>query len=265
MTLVRSAAVLLSLAFAFAGSARAGTLFSDPYGAGAPDVIGNGADFDIRSLEVQTLSPTLLTINVRMSYHGGDTTLAPFTVAGSSYEGVTVGVGDILIQGANSLWALPLSGSAGGGGPGGIYYAVGDPVATGTPITRGTVYAGSLYQVTGALTAGEVLGAAPAGDLRAEQAVLGNITTPAPDFLGSPSVVALGGSELSILVNVSIGASFYGDVVGGYSVHFASSTCACDVLDGSYPAPVPEPGAAALLGGACAWLWLRARSRFPLG
>jgi len=261
MTLVRSAAALLALAFAFGGSARAGTLFSDPYGAGAPDVIGNGADFDIRSLEVQTLNPTTLAINVRMNFHGGDVTLAPFAVTGSSYATVTVGAGDILIQGASSLWALPLAGTA--GGPGGIYYAVGDPVATGTPITRGTLLAGSLYRVDGALTAGQVLGADPAGDLRADQAVLGNVTNFAPDFVGFvPIVFGVGGSELQIQLQVAIGPAFYNDVAGGYSVHFASSTCACDVLDGSYPAAAPEPGVAALLAGAGAWLWLRARRRF---
>lgn len=261
MTLVRSAAALLALAFAFAGSARAGTLFSDPYGVGAPDVIGNGADFDIRSLEVVTLDPATLAINVRMNFHGGDVTLSPFTVTGSSYATVSVGAGDVLIQGASSLWALPLAGTA--GGPGGIYYAVGEPVATGTPVTRGTLLAGSLYRVTGTLSAGEVLGADPADDLRADQAVLGNVTSFAPDFVGFvPIVIPLGGSELQIQLQVAIGAAFYNDVAGGYSVHFASSTCACDVLDGRYPAAAPEPGASALLACAGAWLGLRARRRF---
>src|SRR5258705_6065440 len=133
MTLVRSAAAAL-LALALTGSARAGTLFTDPYGAGAPDVIGNGVDFDIRSLEVQTLDPITLVINVRMNFHGGDVTLAPFTLTGSSYATVSVGAGDILIQGASSLWALPLSGTA--GGPRGVHFAVGDSAATRTPITR---------------------------------------------------------------------------------------------------------------------------------
>ena len=81
MTLVRfAAAALLALALGSGRLAQAGTLFSDPYGAGAPDVIGNPADFDIRSLEVQTLDPGTLAINVRMNYHGGDAALQPFTV-----------------------------------------------------------------------------------------------------------------------------------------------------------------------------------------
>ena len=250
MTLVRTAAALLVLALlvpGLAGPGRAGTLFQDPYGAGAPDVIGDPNDFDIRSLEVQTLDPATLKIEVRMNYHGGDATLAPFTVAGSSYSTVAVGAGDILIQGATSLWALPLAGTA--GGPGGGYYAAG------TPITRGTLLAGSLYRVTDVLTAGQVLGADPAADLRADQAVLGNVTNFAPDFFGYvPIAVPLGGPELSIQLQVAIGAAFFNDVAGGYQIHFASSTCACDVLDGVYPAP--EPTALALLGAAAAALAL---------
>jgi hypothetical protein len=186
-----------------------------------------------------------------MNYHAGDTTLAPFVIAGSSFPTVAVGAGDILIQGASSLWALPLAGTAGGPG-GGIYYAAG------TPITRGAVLAGSLYKVTGVLTAGEVLGADPAPDLRADQVVLGNIANVPPDFVGYfPNAVSLGGAELSIQLQVAIGPAFYNDVVGGYGIHFASSTCACDVLDGVYPAAAPEPELLALLGAALGSAMLR--------
>jgi len=244
-TLLRTAAALLVLLLAGAG--RAGTLFQDPYGVGAPDVIGDPNNFDIRSLEVTTLDPTTLAITVRMNYHGGDATLDPFSVAGSSYPTVTVGAGDILIQGANSLWALPLAGTA--GAPGGVYYAAG------TPITRATLLAGSLYKVTDALTAGQVLGADPAADLRADQAVLGNVTNFAPDFAGYvPIVVPLGGPELQIQLQVAIGAAFFNDVSGGYRIHLASTTCACDVLDGRYPAPEPQALALLVLAAAAAVL-----------
>lgn len=262
MTLVRVAAAAVALALA--SSALAGPLFTDPYGVGAPDVIGNTADFDIRSLEVLTLDTTTLSISVRMNYHGGDSTLAPFLIPGSSYPTVPVGPGDILIQGATSLWALPLSG--GSGGPGGpYYYAAGAPVPTGTPAERETPFAGSLYRVTGVMTAGEVLGADPAADLRADQVVFGYIYTYpdlTPTFIGNfPNVIPLGGPELDIRLLVYVGPEFYDDVAGGYSIHFASSTCACDVLDATYPAPVPEPSSAALVAGAGSWLWLRRRTR----
>ena len=145
-------------------------------------------------------------------------------------------------------------------------HAVGDPVATGMLDDARDGLRGSLDHPGASDGAGEARARPRPATFEWSRRCSARSPASAPDFLWlSLSVVALGGSELSILVNVSIGASFYGDVVAGYSVHFASSTCACDVLDGSYPAAVPEPGAAALLGGACAWLWLRARGRFPLG
>ncbi|HKC49523.1 MAG TPA: hypothetical protein VKF60_01935, partial [Myxococcota bacterium] len=168
----------LALLGALLGAAgtRAGTLFSDPYGVGAPDVLGSGANFDIRSLEVQELGPSLLRINLDLNYYGGDTTLSPFPVLGSSFAAVPVGIGDVLIQGRSSLWAIPLSGTA--GGPGGIYgYAVGAPLAVGAPATRSTFLPGSLYRVNGTLDAAQVLGVDPAADLRADEAVWGAIDT----------------------------------------------------------------------------------------
>ena len=71
MKLVRSAAARfglgLGLALSLAAAGRAGTLFRDAYGTGAPDVLGDPDDSDIRSLEVQTLDPTTLAISVRMN------------------------------------------------------------------------------------------------------------------------------------------------------------------------------------------------------
>ena len=225
-----------------AGSARAGTLFADPYGVGAPDVLGNPADFDIRSLEVQDLSPANLQINLRLNYHGGDASLAAFTEDGSSFASVAVGLGDVLIQGHSSLWAVPLSSSGPVGGPGGIYgYAAAVPVAQ--PMSRIQLLPGSLYRVTGALTAGQVLGVSPAADLRADEPVWGQIDNFTPDFQGYfPIAYGVGGSEIAIQLQIAIGPAFYDDVSNGYSVHFASTTCACDVLDGA----VPEAPAAAL-------------------
>jgi len=244
---------LASLAFA-AGGARAGTLFSDPYGAGSPDVLGSEADFDIRSLEVQELGPSVLRMELRLDYHGGDVSLAPFSEAGTSFAAVPVGLGDVLIQGRSSLWAIPLVSSGTVGGPGGIYYATPlGPVAVGEPITRIQVLPGSLYRVSGSLTAGQVLGVSAASDLRADEPVWGAIESFAPDYSGFfPVATPVGGPEISIQLQIATGPAFYADVSGGYRVHFASATCACDVIDGA----VPEPGPLALaslalaLGGA---------------
>jgi hypothetical protein len=236
-------------------NARGGTLLRDPYGVGAPDVLGSEADFDIRSLEVLELGPSSLQMIVRLNYHGGDASLAPFTVAGSSYAAVPVGLGDVLIQGQSFLWAVPLASSSSGAGPGGIYaatYSV--PVAAGEPLARAQLFPGSLYRVTGTVTAGEVLGTAPSDDLRADEAVWGAIGDVPPDFTGYfPVAYGVGGPEIAIQLQIAIGPAFYDDVRAGYRLHFASTTCACDVID----ARVAEPSRLALLTAALALLGAR--------
>jgi len=233
-------AALVSAGFAWsAAPARAGTVFTDPYGVGSPDVLGSEADFDIRSLEIQQLDATTLKLRLDLNYHGGDTTLSQFAVPGSSFASAAVGIGDVLIQGRSSLWAIPLSGTGTAGGPGGIGYAVGAPVAVGTPATRGTVLPGSLYRVTGSLDAAQVLGVDSGADFRPSEAVWGAIDNVGPDFIGVPVATALGGPEIAIQIRVSIGPAFYDDVSDGYRVHFASTTCACDVIDGVVPEPAP--------------------------
>jgi len=225
---------------------------------GAPDVLGPTADYDIQSLEL-TLSPTSLAIDLRMNYHGGDTTLAPFTEAGASYGAVAVGIGDVLIQGHSSLWAIPLTPATGVGGIGGIYYIAAGPAMVDEPVTRGQVLPGSMYQVTGSLSAGQVLGVGPAGDFRADAAVWGDggaLGVSSPDYPGNfPQVTALGGPELEIQLQVSTDQAFFDDLAHGYRVHFASTTCACDVLDGA----VPEPGLSYLVAAALLGVTIRRR------
>ncbi|MFI5315369.1 MAG: PEP-CTERM sorting domain-containing protein [Myxococcota bacterium] len=242
-----------------AGSGRAETLFEDPYGVGAPDVLGDPANFDIRSLDVQEIDGFSLQILIQLNYDGGNISpLAPFTVAGSSFSAVPVALGDVLIQGRSTLWDVPLSAGAGGVSIGG--YSISQPVPVGEPLTRIAFFPGSLYRVTQTLTAGQVLGVAPAPDLRADEVVWGLIDHAQPDFLGNvPIAYSLGGSEIAIQLQVATGADFSSDVSDGYSVHFASTTCACDVLDGS----VPEPSALALL--AIALAFVPARRRLALG
>jgi hypothetical protein len=233
---------LLGAALAWgAGPARAGTLFSDPYGVGAPDVLGSEANFDIRSLEVEELDRTTLKINLDLNYYGGDMTVSPFAVPGSSFAAVPVGVGDVLIQGRSSLWAIPV-GPIGDaiGGIGGISYGVGEPVPVGQPATRIPFFPGSVYLVHGTLDAAQALGVDPADDLRADEPVWGVLEDSYPAFVGSfPVAQAMGGAEIGIQLRIDIGPAFYDDVSDGYRVHFASATCACDVIDGAVPEPAP--------------------------
>jgi hypothetical protein len=244
---------LLLASCAWAGSAAAGTVFADPYGAGSPDVLGPGADFDIHSLEVQELSATKLQLMVNTNYHAVDATLAAFNEPGTSFADVPLSMGDVLIRGQSLLWAIPLSGTSSGPGIGYYSLATG-PVIVGTPATRPTVTAGGLYQVNRFMTAGEVLGVASAADFRADENVWGEITQSTPTYSGFTAVGAVG-SEVGVFVQIPIGPAFYNDVKDGYSIHFASTTCACDVLD----ARVPEPAPLALALGALALTAARAR------
>src|SRR5258706_12967857 len=99
----------LALLGALLGAAgtRAGTLFSDPYGVGAPDVLGSGANFDIRSLEVQELGPSLLRINLDLNYYGGGTPPSPFPHLAGSVAARPRGVSGRVVQGRLPLWWVP--------------------------------------------------------------------------------------------------------------------------------------------------------------
>lgn len=249
--------VLFCLASA---AAQAGPIFTDPFGAGAPDVIGEAQLYDIRSVEFGAFGLGEVSLHVRMNYNGGDAARAEFNVPGTSFEGVPLGVGDLLLEGRSHLWAIPLSGTTPIGG-GGAYLTAAGAVPAGAvarPITPGSV-----YQVARFLSAEDVLGIAPADDFRAGEFVWGDITVESYTNPGVTIATALGGGEIDVQVIVLAEAPFFDDIADGFRLHLASTTCACDVLDGLYaPAGVPEPGAAALLAIALL-LGARARGVFP--
>lgn len=108
-------------------------LFSDPYGVGSPDVIGNVNQFDLHSVELVTLdygTPGQAEFNISMNYNNGSLSLNPFTVAG-----LTLRPGDLLFHGATSYWGVALNSDG-----------------------HGAIVAGNLYQANGFLTAQTVLG-----------------------------------------------------------------------------------------------------------
>ena len=73
----------------------------------------------------------------------------------------------------------------------------------------------------------------------------GSLGVGSPDYAGNyPMVTSLGGPEIAIALSINVDQAFYDDLAHGYHIHFASTTCACDVLDGT----VPEPAPLALLG-----------------
>jgi hypothetical protein len=232
----------LGLWMCLASTAGAGPLLTDPFGAGAPDVLGDAGLSDIRSLEIDALAVGDLRITVRMRY-GGPSTLAPFTGTVGSLAGISLAAGDVLIEGSQYLWAIPLAGAT--GAPGGGYLT-----AAAVPVGEGTrqVFPGGLYRVPGFLSAGAVLGVAPGADLRADVPVWGQIGSDLPEGFGYVTTSVVEGSELDVRIVVMASAAFVNDVADGFHLSFASTTCACDVLD----ATVPESGAGAFAALALA-------------
>lgn len=244
---------LCLLALGLSGAAHAGPIFEDPFGTGAPDVLGDASLYDIRSLEIVSLAPGDVRIAIRMNYNGGDPTLATFSVPGGSFALAPLTAGDILFEGRDHLWAIPLTGGI-GGPPGG--YLTAGAVAVGEPTPRAVV-PGGLYRVDAFLRAADVLGVAPSGDFRADAPVWGVTPSYSPESFGYFTTTAVGGSELEIQLVILAGQAFLDDLADGYRLRFASTTCACDVLDVSVPAAVPEGGAGALLALAVGLLGAR--------
>lgn len=196
------------------------TLFTDTYGIGAPDVIGNINQFDLRSVELVTLdygTPGQAEFNIRMNYNNGDLTLSPFTVAG-----VTLRPGDLLFRGASSYWGVALNSNG-----------------------HGAVTAGSLYQATGFLTAQTVLGNPPGVTYRPSEAVWFNPTGAVEHGTGSISTSLVAGPEVNVNVKFLTSAAFLSDISGGYQLLMASATCGNDILRAAVN--VPEPSSWLLL------------------
>jgi hypothetical protein len=235
--------LLLTFVCLFARGASAGPLFGDPFGAGAPDVLGDANLSDIRSLEIDALTVGELRITVRMRW-GGEPTLAPFTGTVGSLAGLTLAAGDVLIEGSQYLWAIPLAGPSGAPG-GGYFTAAAEPTAESSPRP---VFPGGLYRVPGFLSAGQVLGLEPSDDLRAGAPVWGITGSDLPEGFGYVTTSVVEGSELEVQIFTTASAAFVDDVANGFHLRFASTTCACDVID----ATVPESAPAALLLAACA-------------
>ncbi len=249
---------LVGVVFWLAAAARAGPLFVDPYAVGAPDVIGEPSLSDIRSLEIDALAVGDLRITVRMRYGGGDATLAPFSGSVGSLAGISLAAGDVLFEGRDFLWAIPLAGPS--GAPGGGYFTAA-PIPSAETLPR-QVFPGGLYRVARFVSAAEALGIAPTDDFRAGEPVWGSIGSDLPESFGYVTAQVVAGDEIEVRIVVSASAAFAADVAEGFRVHLASTTCACDVLDGIHP-PVTEPGAAALLGLAGAALSGLRRARAP--
>jgi hypothetical protein len=199
----------------------------DPWGVGAPDVVGANSSFDIQK-GVFDFGPTSATIKLYFNFGPNNTSLAPFALGS-----VTLSLGDLFINGGGVNYGIAL-------------------VAHNTAVS-GDVAAGTLYRINnsnGQLTASQALGN-PSIGYRPNEIVwlrndgAGSIT---PVAVGSVSVQSGGDGvinpEFVVTLNLTY-SSTIGATLASPSIHFASATCGNDILEGQ----IPEPGSLSLIGG----------------
>jgi PEP-CTERM motif len=204
-------------------------LFSDPYGVGSPDVIGNISQFDLHSVELVTLDyslPGQAEFNISMNYNNGSLSLNPFSIAG-----ITLSAGDLLFQGATSYWGIALNSDG-----------------------HGSIVAGNLYQANGFLTAQTVLGNPSGVTYRPTEAVWFDPNGATQQGMGSITTSSLGGPEVNVNVKFLTSAAFLNDSSGGYNILMATATCGNDILRAAVNVPEPSSWLLLLLGlPAIAW------------
>jgi len=234
---------------------------SDPYG-DPNDVRGSLADFDIHYVQFTIIEAGMIEAVIRTNYHGGDNLLGDWTmVIGSEHDHHTVTLE-----------------------PGDLLFDVDGVYTYGVPLTaHDGLTAGALYQVMNdqpfTRTARSVLGLESAHD--------GSYNPDEPVWINAsidPSAShaqEIGGNldfesirfgstdEIQITMRFVPTVQFLLDLAHtgahpGLSVHFASATCANDILDGSFWYPVPEPASMVLMGGGLLALGLFGR-RFRRG
>ncbi len=206
-------------------------LFSDTYGVGSPDVIGNVSQFDLRSVELVTLdhtTPGLAEFNIRMNYNNGDLALNPFMAAG-----VSLRPGDLLFKGSTGFWGVALATDGHGG-----------------------ITAGALYQANGFLTAQTVLGNPSGVIYRPTEAVWFDPNGAVLQGTGNVFTTSLGGPEVNVNVKFVTSAAFLNDISNGYQLLMATATCGNDILRAAVNVPEPASGLLLLLGLPAA-LWIR--------
>lgn len=204
-------------------------VITDPWGVGSPDVIGANSSFDIQRGEFN-FGPTSATIRLFFNFGLNNTSLAPFTLPGTS---AVLSVGDLFLTGGGVTYGIAL-------------------VSRNTPVS-GNVTAGTLYQINnsnGQLTASQALGN-PNINYRPSEIVwirndgAGSVT---PVAAGSVSVQSGGDGvinpEFIVTINLSYSSAVGANLIAP-SIQFASATCGNDILNGE----VPEPASLGMIGG----------------
>jgi len=259
-------ALLLAFVFALSTTVLAGPiLISDPFpGSSGPtpafDVIGARADFDIQSL-AGIITPDLTTLQLAFNYRYPD--LAQYTDFG-----LELNVGDLLVKVGDDYRY-------------GIALLEHGPSPNGGPFSR-TVLAGHLYQInnpSGTLNARLAMGNPQGLAYRPDEEVwlrenglglgsltdlvTGTVTLPVPPY--GDGVTS---AKYLVTLQFATPPQFWQDFNGpGLTFHFASTTSANDILEGTavnggeWPGEAPEAGTSLLIGGGLLLLGLLVRAK----
>jgi len=254
--------IIASLVLLFTMTAAAVPLpitISDPYPGSSSDVRGALADFDIRYVQFTIIEAGMIEAVIRTNYHGGAYSLNEWDmVIGTEHDhhGIVLKPGDLLFD-VDGVYTYGVPLTAHDGLTAGALYEV----MNGQPFTR---------------TARNVL-----EEYGLDSAHDGSYNPNEPVWIDASHAQEIGGNslfestrigstdEIQVTMRFAPTVQFLLDLAHtgahpGLSVHFASATCANDILDGSFWYPVPEPASMVLMGGGLLALGLFGR-RFRRG
>ncbi len=214
-------------------------VITDPFpgsagGSAGYDVIGDRTLFDIDRAVVDVTGST---VAVTLGFQYKDTSTLPSPgnyLANYTYYGINLGVGDLFFK-VDGQYKYGVALRAHDGLTAGDLYTI--EGATGIQTARQALGnpAGAIYRYD------EIVRMRAAGVSLAADGSIAGIET-------SGAHSAAGGIYHTVSWTLASAPDAFLQDLYGSTLHFASATCANDMIEGEIPRPVPEPGTLLLLG-----------------